>query len=125
MSNDPTPVQLFPSWNDPTVAVGTAWRLDDVPVPVPLFRPACPVCRGGRILLRSWRWFDRGITARFRCDVSFKCLSCCAVWQHGLALQRSQRKANGAVVEWREGRQLLLDAGVIDDNGRLLLEATP
>jgi hypothetical protein len=56
--------------------------------------------------------------------VSFKCLSCSAVWQHGLALQRSQRRPNGAVVEWREGRQLLVDAGVIDDEGRLLLEAT-
>lgn len=111
---------LFPSWADPTVDVGSAWQVDDVPVPVPRFKPACPVCRGDRVLLRTWHWYERGVTARYRCDVSFKCLKCSAVWTHGLALNRSQRRANGKWVEWREGRQLLLDAGVIDDDGRLL-----
>jgi hypothetical protein len=29
-------------------------------------------------------------------------------------------KPSGAVVDWREGRQLLLDAGVINDDGNLI-----
>ena len=115
----PNNVCLFPTWDDPTIAVGSAWQVDGTPLPVPRFQPQCPVCREKTVLLRSYHYFDRGITARFRCNVTFKCLVCSAVWTHGLAIQPSQRKTNGYFVEWRQARELLTEAGVIDADGYL------
>ncbi|MGI9085385.1 MAG: hypothetical protein ACR2FE_08835 [Aeromicrobium sp.] len=112
-------VRLFPDWGDPAVAVGSAWQVDGTPLPVPRFQPTCFSCDGKDVLLRSYHYFDRGITSRFRCDVTFKCLTCSAVWTHGLAIQPSQRKNNGHYVEWRQARELLTEAGVIDGDGYL------
>ena len=96
------------------VTVRQHWDLDGkLPVPVGLWLQ-CPVCRSVNVLLREWRIGrrnqPRGAERRrlpFRCDVSFKCLECSAVWPHGIPLdeqtgRRLQPGRGVRVVHWRE-----------------------
>ncbi len=96
--------------------VAARWDLS-APLPVP--RPGwlrCPVCRAPDVIPKEWRTIrirePAGHRFPFRCDVSFKCLDCSAVWVHGLPFDdvSGRRLAGGdgpRVVHWREGVGLL------------------
>lgn len=94
-------------------AVTARWDLAGV-LPVPRGEwLACPVCRAGRPQPRYWRWHRRSGTPTIpgRCDVSFKCVDCSAVWTHGVPIdadtfERRATKVNRQIW-WREARTLM------------------
>lgn len=109
---------LFPGYDVEAVLAATATYWDTSgPIPVP--RPgwlACPVCRHRTVQPRYWRFFRRPhATIPGRCDVSFKCVGCAAVWTHGVALDddtyirmtTSRKRPPNGRIGWREARQLL------------------
>lgn len=87
------------------------WDIDGVlPVPLPGWL-ACPVCRAEEIQAREWMFHVRkGSHANpYRCDVSFKCCDCSAVWWHGVAVPQAMFDArkSAARIDWRRARELL------------------
>lgn len=94
-------------------ATHAKWDLSG-PLPVPAGGwLACPVCRDGRPQPRYWRWHRRAgkPTVPWRCDVSFKCVDCAAVWTHGIAVDEQYYRSNatkpGRMITWREVRDVL------------------
>lgn len=109
---------MFPDLTADEVLAATAARWDTAgPLPVP--HPgwlACPVCRYHVLQPRHWRFHIRDeATIRGRCDVSFKCCACAAVWYHGVALDKHTwaRMSGGRnrQIGWRAARQILTDHG--------------
>ena len=111
-----TPAPLFPDVPLEDVLAATERRWDTsraLPVPRPGWL-ACPVCRGEVIQPRFWRFHERDgrPTTPWRCDVSFKCCDCAAVWIHGVALPaetwagRPNQRVNRQI-QWRDARRLL------------------
>lgn len=91
------------------------WDLD-VPLPVPVGDwLACPVCRSAGPRIRWWRYHLRGKseTTPYRCDVSFKCVECGAVWMHGVVVpvehwdRRPFPHRDRQTIAWRHGRELI------------------
>lgn len=111
------PVPLFPELDPDQVLAATVRRWDlDGPLPVP--RPGwlcCPVCGCSVVQPRYWRWHVRSgaPTVAGRCDVSFKCCDCAAVWVHGVAIPEGifeTRKLRGKLtrqIHWRDARVML------------------
>lgn len=109
---------MFPDLTAEQVHEATAARWDlsaTLPVPRPGWL-ACPVCRVRQVQARHWRFFRRrGATVEGRCDVSFKCIACAAVWTHGVALDEatytrmtgSRKRPVSGQIGWREARRLL------------------
>lgn len=104
------------SAEDVLANVEARWDLTG-PLPVPRGEwLACPVCRAGQPQPRHWNFHRHGTTHPWRCDVSWKCISCSAVWIHGVAVPQSMYVAavphNRAqrIIQWREARQILEEA---------------
>lgn len=92
-------------------AVRKRWDLSG-PVPVPVGDwLACPVCRADQIQARHFRFHERDSAIPWRCDVSFKCTSCSAVWEHGVVVTREMyaRRSTPAskTIPWRTARDML------------------
>ena len=48
----------------------------------------------------------------YRCDVSFKCCDCSAVWTHGVAIPEAMFTTRPASrIPWRQAKALLDDPG--------------
>ena len=96
--------------------VEEAWDLSgDFPLPkVPI---KCPVCGSGEIQARNWIFHlarDPSISrVPYRCDVSFKCTRCSAVWVHGIAIPEKIYRKHVKTGEkqrgyyWREVKKIL------------------
>lgn len=110
---------MFPELDAEEVLVRTRLRWDlSGPLPVPVDGwLACPVCRFEQVQVRFWRFHvrsDIGHTVPHRCDVSFKCTGCAAVWIHGVVLDehthtrmaRARKRPNSQIL-WREGKKML------------------
>lgn len=108
---------LFPSLTAGQVHAATAARWDlsgALPVPRPGWL-ACPVCGCETVQPRFWRWHVRsgGPTVVGRCDVSFKCCDCAAVWVHGVAVPDGHvvapemRRRLNRQIQWRDARKML------------------
>lgn len=106
---------IFPGLTALEVEAATAAKWDKSgPLPLPLGEwLACPVCSNGTVQARFWKFHTRESPTNMpgRCDVSFKCCSCAAVWCHGVALDRETFKrmitGRNNRIEWREARQIL------------------
>lgn len=114
------PMRFFPR-ADGLERTQEAWILD--PLPHPRFDLACPVCkrgstRFGTVMIRGWKYHDRQTKhanqdRTRRCDVSFKCIECSAVWVHGLVVterhyqERAQERRDW---HWRLGMQMIAEA---------------
>lgn len=106
-------------------AVSARWWLLPLPHPRGDWL-RCPVCRSRRVQPRQWRLGrrDRGDGPEapahrlsYRCDVSYKCTECSAVWPHGVPLTRAQAlridpaaRTGVRVWHWRDA------AGLFDRN---------
>lgn len=92
-------------------AVRGRWDLR-APLPRPLDGwLACPVCRSPEPQPRYWQFHTMaGVhTLPWRCDISFKCTSCSAVWIHGLPLDEEtwERCKRSGRIGWRQARRIL------------------
>lgn len=96
------------------------WDLD-WPLPVPRFDPGCGYC-GYAMVLKDWKFHLRstGSKSPWRCDVRLKCLGCGCVPIYGVAVPGAYYEAAalllgqrrmGSWINWREGKQVLSDAG--------------
>lgn len=113
---------LFPDLDPQQILDNVAARWDlSGPFPIPLGDwLACPVCRSAEVQPRYWEWVHLGAehSVRARCNVSFKCVACSAVWVHGVALQEDYYRRNAVQhgrVGWREVRKHLAEAGTLGD----------
>ena len=90
------------------------WDLGGV-VPIPREGwLVCPICGTPDPQPRYWRFHERSgePTVAYRCDVSFKCLSCAMVWVHGVALDqdawnRRPPRLGIRQIHWRDAQRLL------------------
>lgn len=126
MTNHSAREALFPdAWEqDKTARVTQMWDTG-WPVPMPRFTPVCPhrVC-GEAAAIRAARFHKRPTksAAPWRCDVFFKCMTCGAVWVHGVPVDRDtwahweQRGFGGREVPWRVVRQAMERAGYFNDS---------
>ena len=98
--------------------VEDAWDLSgDFPMPKDAIR--CPVCGSKEIQARSWSFFpspDPNSRIPYRCDISFKCTRCSAVWIHGVAIPKEMYKKHASLepgkrasvrYSWREVKKIL------------------
>ena len=94
-----------------------AWDLSgDFPIPKDIIR--CPVCGSKEIQARYWLFHPSGnpdSRVKYRCDVSFKCTRCSAVWVHGVAIPEElykkhisePGKQSSMRYSWREVKKIL------------------
>lgn len=110
-------MMVFPAMGADEVLAATRERWDLTgPLPVPLADwLVCPICGHDQVQPRYWRYHKRSgdPTVPYRCDVSFKCCSCAAVWVHGVALDaqtwaaRPNPRLTGRQIHWHEAQRLL------------------
>lgn len=117
---------LFPGhWSE-----GRAERTEGMwdlsyPLPVPRFRPTCPICDSFPLMVKDWKFHTRvrtGSSSPWRCDVRMKCPGCSYVGAFGLAVGEDYYQPASAIhtprlgrsYSWREGRRLLSEAGYFD-----------
>lgn len=110
-------MSMFPNLDRDEVLAATEahWDLAGV-IPVPLGDwLTCPVCGDDTPQLRFCRFHGRDgdePTVPFRCDMSFKCTACAAVWVHGVALSdeawdRRPSEHGDRPIHWRIAERLL------------------
>jgi len=108
---------MFPALDAGQVleATRSRWDLSGI-LPVPHTGwLACPVCHDPDPQPRWWRFHERSGTPTipWRCDVAYKCVTCAAIWTHGVALDRQawerrpNKKLAGRQVHWRAAQQML------------------
>jgi len=109
---------IFPAYSEEEVLnrVSKAWTIEEGDVfPLPKFVVECPVCKSVDIQARNWQFTlkDSGGN-KYRCNVSFKCTQCSAVWTHGVVIPeimfRKHVKGNihqTKLYHWREVKKLL------------------
>lgn len=106
-------MDLFPEGQAEGLEV-EKWDLSG-PLPIPTWDLACPVCGAkrseGAIIGRAWKFHTRQTATPhpWRCDVSFKCASCAAVWAHGVVVPIGmyQAREQGSPYDWRAAKALL------------------
>ena len=82
---------LFPALDkDETLKrVREAWDLSG-DFPVPKFTVRCPICGSEEVQARYWSFHDANKhyhhAVPYRCDISFKCTRCSAIWEHGIPI---------------------------------------
>ena len=78
--------------------------------PMPRNTLLCPVCRSPEVGIKHCRFFKvnhKPKTTPYRCDVSFKCFNCSAVWMHGVPVPKEAFKClhnGGRAWTWRQMR---------------------
>ena len=83
------------------------WDLSQV-FPTPRRPIRCPVCREQTAIIKGYFFFEHPgkklDRIPFRCDVTFKCTYCSAVWPHGLVIDKEYFDAIGPkkTYSWRE-----------------------
>ena len=98
--------------------VEESWDLSgDFPMPKDIIK--CPVCGSKEIQARFWAFHlssDPHSRVPYRCDVSFKCTRCSAIWIHGIAIPEEMYKKHASLepgkqasklYRWREVKKIL------------------
>ena len=107
---------LFPALTEDEVLerVEESWDLSG-DFPMPKFAVKCPVCGSEEIQARLWQFTHKDSGgAKYRCNVSFKCTRCSAVWMHGVVIPeemfRKHVKENenqAKMYHWREVKEMV------------------
>jgi hypothetical protein len=63
------------------------WDFDPIPLPKGDWMK-CPVCRAGECIPKQFLFHvaQPGASLPYRCDATFKCRDCAAVWSHGIVV---------------------------------------
>lgn len=94
--------------------VAKVWDLS-YPLPVPRIQPVC-LC-GGVLVLKDWKFHERGKTGSahpWRCDVRLKCVGCSVVTIYGVVIPKGMKRPQDGWISWREGREILSRAGFFE-----------
>ena len=106
---------IFPSFDPETVLkrVQEKWDLSG-DFPLPKWDIRCPVCGSPHVQARNWQFaYQYNSPTKYRCNVSFKCTECSAVWIHGVVITeemfRKHVKIDNKPVyyPWREVKEKL------------------
>jgi hypothetical protein len=109
--------QLFPDVHaaDVSARVALFWDLD-WPLPVTREQQLCAGCAFA-LILKDWKFHRRTTdTAHpWRCDVRLKCTGCSEVRIYGVVVPKEMTPIRrGEWISWREGREILADAGFFE-----------
>lgn len=109
----PKQLSLLMKEIDPVEASARTWTWADG-LPLPKHTIQCVQCgassHDGAIIVRLWNFHHRAKSSwPYRCDVSFKCRICAAVWFHGVAVPRElwERHRDQTFYSRAQGLQVL------------------